>query len=159
MRGTSVSTFISERCISFCFMCMRVLPDCVDVYHMCACCPQRPEVCERTPRAAFPGGDEPIECQELNSGSLQEQQMLLTIEPFLQPNNFYKQNKTKSKTKQQQQHRGVQKFYFCDQQALVILSLRTEGVYHLVCLNFPSVNMMGNPCCQSEWPQKQSKDC
>lgn len=76
----------------------------------------------------------------MDSDPLQGQQVLLIVESFLQSNNFYRK-------KYSEVHKRSTSAII-----IIILSLRTGSIYFLVCLSFPSMNMVVNPCCQSEWP-------
>lgn len=63
-------------CFFFMFIYSNVLPSCVSVYH----------VCVGSPRTGVTGSCElPRRSWELNPGSLEEQPMLLTLEPFSRP--------------------------------------------------------------------------
>lgn len=59
------------------------LPACMSMYHMYACCPQRPEQGLRSPGIGVGDSCElPCACWELNLGPLGKQLMLLTAEPY-----------------------------------------------------------------------------
>lgn len=70
----------------FCLMCMSILPTCIDVYHVCACCSGRFEESVGFPRTGVtddhkpPGG-----CWEPNLDPLEEPQVLIAFEPTLLP--------------------------------------------------------------------------
>ena len=68
---------------------MAVLPACTSVHRLHARYLQRPEVGVRSPVTGVPDGSElPCGYWELDPGPLEEQPMLLTTEPSLQPLNF-----------------------------------------------------------------------
>jgi hypothetical protein len=66
-------------------MCMSVLPVCIEVHHICVCCPENPEEGIRSPESGVTDSCEPLGgCWESNPVPLQKQQGLLTAEPSLQ---------------------------------------------------------------------------
>lgn len=66
-------------------MCMGIFPACVSVHYLCARCLWRPEEgLGFSGTAVTDGCKPPCGCWELNSGSLEEQLMLLATEPSLQ---------------------------------------------------------------------------
>ena len=70
----------------FYLMCMGVLSDCVSVYNVHVCHPQRLEEGVRSVSISIIDGCElPCGCWDLNPGLLEEQPVLLTSEPTLQP--------------------------------------------------------------------------
>ena len=68
-------------------MCIDVLPARAYIlYTMCVYCPLKPEEGVRTSGTGVMDGCRlPCGCWELNSGPLEEQPVLLTTEPSLQP--------------------------------------------------------------------------
>ena len=69
----------------FSFMCMSVLLACMTVYHMHVWCPQESEDVIGSPETGVADCCKtPYRCWELNLGLLQEQQVFLISEPFLQ---------------------------------------------------------------------------
>jgi hypothetical protein len=65
-------------------MYVRILPTCIAVHHKHAWCLQGPEEDISVPGTGVIDGFElPCGCWESNSGPLQEQLVLLTIEPSL----------------------------------------------------------------------------
>ena len=70
-------------------MCISVLPNYVYTNHIRAWCLQRSEEGVGSPRTGVIDGCEPpCRCQELNSGLLEEQPVLLTTKPSLQSSFF-----------------------------------------------------------------------
>lgn len=67
------------------FMSMGVLPAWLSVYHVHAWCPPRPEGNAGSPGTRVIGSRLPFGFWEPNLGPLQKQPLLLTTEPFLQP--------------------------------------------------------------------------
>ena len=63
---------------------------------------------KRAPDLIRDGCEPPNGCQELNSGPLEEQAMLLTTEPSLQPSNGFFNLKTKNKKPELTIMRGCQ---------------------------------------------------
>lgn len=66
-------------------MCMHVLPANMFVHHMHVWYPWRPEEGIVCPGTRVTGGEPPHGCWESKPDLLQEQLMLLTAEPSLQP--------------------------------------------------------------------------
>lgn len=97
---TYVSIMTSDiRCLALCslanyisftdlfiFMCMDVLPVCISVYHMHAWCLWRSEedIISLGTRV-IDSCEWPFDCWELNQEPLEEQSILFTMEPSLQP--------------------------------------------------------------------------
>lgn len=66
--------------IFICFMCVSTCPHNISIYHMCAWCPGRSGEVTGSPGTGVMYG---CECREVSLGSLQEQQLLLTLETSL----------------------------------------------------------------------------
>lgn len=67
-------------------MCVGVLLVCMYVHHMCAWSLKRPEEGLRSPGTVLQDDCKPpCRCWKLNLGTLEEQQVFITAEPFFQP--------------------------------------------------------------------------
>ena len=73
-----------KRFIHFYFKCISVLPAQLSVHHVYAVLSELAKGVRSTETEVTDGCEQPHECWDPNLGPLQEQQVLLTIEPSLQ---------------------------------------------------------------------------